>query len=597
LIWRGTRALIARSTAGAAAENSAMNALARLTIRARFHFVMATVSAALLAIAAWGLWSTRAETARAEALFARTQAMATQTGRLREALSAVRRHEAAMIAVSVSNPTEVEPFYAAWKRELDALEGAGKALAAGSALASEQARLVADYRAAIDPVAQQLKDAKMDASAALAYAQRAQETLEQLQANAAQFAQSQQTAFEADRAALVAGAERGSIARLVLVGATLLLVLPLLALTLRSICRPLDAALEVAGRMAAGDLTQPLQAQGRDETARVIGALEQMRQALRGLVGEVRRSSDSIHAAAGEVAQGNTDLSQRTEQSAAQLQRASSNTAALAGTVQQTADSARSANQLAASAASVAERGGAVVSQVVSTMDEISAASRKIADIIGTIDGIAFQTNILALNAAVEAARAGEQGRGFAVVAGEVRSLAQRSADAAKEIKTLIGASVERVEAGSKLVADAGTTMAEIVASVQRVTDIIGEISAAASEQSGGLGQVNTMVNQLDQMTQQNAALVEESAAAAESLKTQAGTLAHVVASFQLDAPGAAPVVVVTAARLPQAAPVEAAPAAATRHERAGRQAIEDAREKSRSGPGGAGHDGDWESF
>jgi len=216
----------------------------------------------------------------------------------------------------------------------------------------------------------------------------------------------------------------------------------------------------------------------------------------------------------------------------------------LTGTVKQSADSARQANQLAASAAEVAARGGVVVSRVVSTMDDINASSKKIADIIGVIDGIAFQTNILALNAAVEAARAGEQGRGFAVVAGEVRNLAQRSAQAAKEIKGLIGASVEKVESGAKLVADAGLTMQEIVGSVQRVTDIIGEITAASSEQSDGIGQVNQAVTQLDQMTQQNAALVEESAAAAESLKEQAVRLAQVVGTFRLDRTSAEPIMV-----------------------------------------------------
>jgi methyl-accepting chemotaxis protein len=211
----------------------------------------------------------------------------------------------------------------------------------------------------------------------------------------------------------------------------------------------------------------------------------------------------------------------------------------LTSTVSQSADAARQANQLASSAAEVAQRGGSVVAQVVSTMDEINTSSKKIADIIGVIDGIAFQTNILALNAAVEAARAGEQGRGFAVVAGEVRTLAQRSAEAAKEIKALIGTSVDKVETGSRLVQDAGTTMGEIVASVQRVTDIIGEITAASAEQSGGIGQVNTAVTQLDQMTQQNAALVEQSAAAAESLKEQAHKLAGVVATFRLERQGA----------------------------------------------------------
>jgi methyl-accepting chemotaxis protein len=254
---------------------------------------------------------------------------------------------------------------------------------------------------------------------------------------------------------------------------------------------------------------------------------------------QVQAATSNIHSASAEIATGNADLSQRTEQTASSLQQTASSMEQLTGTVKQSADSARQANQLASSAAQVAQRGGSVVSQVVSTMDEINASSKKIADIIGTIDGIAFQTNILALNAAVEAARAGEQGRGFAVVASEVRSLAQRSAEAAKEIKGLIGASVDKVEAGSRLVADAGSTMGEIVASVQRVTDMIGEITAAASEQSEGIGQVNTAVVQLDQMTQQNAALVEQSSAAAESLKDQAARLAQVVGTFRLEARGA----------------------------------------------------------
>jgi methyl-accepting chemotaxis protein len=259
-----------------------------------------------------------------------------------------------------------------------------------------------------------------------------------------------------------------------------------------------------------------------------------MQDRLRGLVGQIRQSADSIQVASAEVASGNADLSVRTEQAASNLQQTASSMEQLTGTVRQSADSASTANQLASSAATVAQRGGQVVSQVVSTMDEINTSSKKIVDIIGTIDGIAFQTNILALNAAVEAARAGEQGRGFAVVASEVRSLAQRSAEAAKEIKALIGASVDKVASGSKLVQDAGSTMTEIVASVQRVTDIIGEITAAAAEQSAGIGQVNTAVTQHDQMTQQNAALVEESAAAAESLKDQAQRLAGVVGTFRL---------------------------------------------------------------
>ena len=287
-------------------------------------------------------------------------------------------------------------------------------------------------------------------------------------------------------------------------------------------------------RMAEGDLTQDISAQGSYECSEALHSLQALQVALRKTLGSIRGGADGVSVAAHEIATGNTDLSNRTEQTATNLQRAASSMAQLTGTVNQTAESARTANQLASSASEVAARGGNVVAQVVSTMNEINTASKKIADIIGTIDGIAFQTNILALNAAVEAARAGEQGRGFAVVASEVRSLAQRSAEAAREIKTLIGASVDKVASGSRLVQDAGNTMGEIVASVQRVTDIIGEISAAAAEQSSGIGQINSAVTQLDQMTQQNAALVEESAAAADSLQQQSRRLADTVATFRI---------------------------------------------------------------
>ncbi|MEF7614421.1 methyl-accepting chemotaxis protein [Aquincola sp. MAHUQ-54] len=302
----------------------------------------------------------------------------------------------------------------------------------------------------------------------------------------------------------------------------------------RSITRPVAGAAGLADAVAQGDLSRQVAVEGSDEIARLVGSLNTMTVNLRSMVHQVRQSADSIQVASSEVSVGNADLSSRTEQAASNLQQTAASMEQLTGTVKQSADSAYQANQLAASAADVAARGGSVVSQVVSTMDDIQASSKQIADIIGTIDGIAFQTNILALNAAVEAARAGEQGRGFAVVAGEVRTLAQRSAEAAKEIKGLIGASVDKVASGSRLVADAGQTMQEIVSSVQRVSDIIGEITAAASEQSDGIGQVNTAVTQLDQVTQQNAALVEESAAAAESLKDQAQALVHAVGSFRI---------------------------------------------------------------
>ena len=302
----------------------------------------------------------------------------------------------------------------------------------------------------------------------------------------------------------------------------------------RSITRPLQRAVDATNRIAALDLTELVQGHDRDETGRLLSALGAMQQSLQQLVAQIRSSTDSISTASAEIATGNQDLANRTEESASSLQQASTSMDQLTGTVRHSAESARTANQLAASAASVATRGGEVVSQVVHTMDEINDSSKKISDIISVIDGIAFQTNILALNAAVEAARAGEQGRGFAVVASEVRSLAGRSAEAAKEIKALIGASVDKVEAGSRLVGEAGTTMHEIVASVQRVSGIIGEIADAAVAQSSGIAQINATVSQLDQMTQQNAALVEDGAAAAESLKDQAARLATVVAQFKM---------------------------------------------------------------
>nr|WP_305800550.1 methyl-accepting chemotaxis protein [Shinella sp. XGS7] len=302
----------------------------------------------------------------------------------------------------------------------------------------------------------------------------------------------------------------------------------------QSITRPMAEAVQVADRIGAGDLSSRIDVRSRDETGQLLAALKRMNDGLVAIVTQVRNSSDSIATGSTQIATGNADLSQRTEEQASNLQQTAASMEELTATVRQNADTARQASQMASSASGVASQGGQVVGQVVSTMEEITASSRRINDIIGVIDGIAFQTNILALNAAVEAARAGEQGRGFAVVAGEVRSLAQRSATAAREIKSLIGVSVERVETGARLCDEAGRTMGEIVAQVQRVTDLIGEISAASSEQSKGIGQVGDAVQQLDQVTQQNAALVEESAAAAESLKHQAAQLAQTVSQFKL---------------------------------------------------------------
>jgi methyl-accepting chemotaxis protein len=302
----------------------------------------------------------------------------------------------------------------------------------------------------------------------------------------------------------------------------------------RMIVRPLRQATALAGRIAGGDLSAEIEVIGRDETAQLLQALKDMNRSLQKIVNDVRSSAEAIGIGTTQTAAGNADLSQRTEEQASSLEETASSMEELTSTVKQNADNARQANELAAGASDVAVKGGAVVGQVVSTMSSIKDSSRKIVDIIAVIDGIAFQTNILALNAAVEAARAGEQGRGFAVVASEVRSLAQRSAAAAKEIKGLITDSVGKVDEGTRLVGEAGKTMDEIVTSVKRVTDIMGEIAAASREQSSGIEQVNQAITQMDQVTQQNAALVEEAAAAAESLQQQAQSLTQAVSIFKV---------------------------------------------------------------
>jgi len=306
----------------------------------------------------------------------------------------------------------------------------------------------------------------------------------------------------------------------------------------RSITQPLADAVAAAGRIKDGDLTRTIASHGSDEVGRLMAAMRDMQAGLVAVVGRVRGNAESVATASAQIAQGNIDLSQRTEEQASALEQTAATMNQLGATLKHSADNALQADQLARSASAVAQQGGAVVGEVVQTMKGIEESSRKIAEIIGTIDGIAFQTNILALNAAVEAARAGDQGRGFAVVATEVRALAQRSAEAAREIKGLISTSVERVGQGTALVDRAGATMADVVASIRRVTDIVGEISNAAREQSTGVGQVGEAVMQMDQTTQQNAALVEQSAAAAESLKGQAGQLVLAVAVFKLSQAG-----------------------------------------------------------
>ncbi|MBL8324164.1 MAG: HAMP domain-containing protein [Rubrivivax sp.] len=476
---------------------------------------------------------------------------------VRAELAAVRLAEKQML-IDYEDGATVGKLREQWVRSIDTTRKALEGLLEGdddedNALARQAIERLAAYRQGVEPVLQNIQKGNYDNSrAADRMLERPKADIAAAEALVARIhkivrAEVAQTRGDFDATMTRLLAALGAVVVLVV-----LIVTPLTLLNSRSITAPIAQARAAAQAIAGGDLTREIEASGHDEPAELLEALHQMQGGLAQLVGRLHGASGSLQAASLEVASGNADLSQRTEQTAGNLQQAASALTELTATVNQTAQSARTANQLASSASSVAQRGGEVVSQVVATMDEISASSRKIADIIGTIDGIAFQTNILALNAAVEAARAGEQGRGFAVVAGEVRSLAQRSAEAAREIKSLIGGSVEKVESGSRLVADAGTTMSEIVTSVQRVTDIIAEISAAAAEQSQGVQQVSSTVGQLDQATQQNAALVEQSAAAAESLKEQSRQLAELVSAFKVTGSATA---LVTAAPVPTAAP------------------------------------------
>jgi methyl-accepting chemotaxis protein len=370
----------------------------------------------------------------------------------------------------------------------------------------------------------------------------------------------------------------------------------------RSIARPLERSIDVANQVAGGDLTADVHPEGRDEVTRLQQALQDMVMSLRKVVTTVRVGVDSVAVSSGEIASGNQDLSNRTEEQASNLEQTAASMEQLSSTVKQNTESARQANQLAAAASEVAGRGGQAVGQVVDTMGQIQASSRKIAEIIGVIDGIAFQTNILALNAAVEAARAGEQGRGFAVVAGEVRNLAQRSAQAAREIKGLIADSVDKVESGSRQVTEAGKTMKDLVVQVRRVTDLLGEIASATLEQNQGIGSVNNAVTKLDQMTQQNAALVEESAAAAASLKDQANQLAQAVSIFKLGQNESRKAIAAAQAAARAAVPAAAAaPAATPAKPAASEPALEPAARtkllRPQLPPAPAAKSDDWEEF
>ncbi len=584
-----------------------MNTLLRnFTIRTRMLGAIALVLGLLGLVGGAGLWGLGRVSASSDRFTTITHADTVVLGELRTAMGEVRRYEKDLV-INCDSAAQQAAFRPKWQGAVDTVRARARQLAVSGVPAQADAAKriddgLAGYAALALPVLKAIEiggfnDAPV-ANKAIDPARKLARAAEQ-QINAlAELLAAQTQAAVADQRQVVQLAWAVFAAAL---ATAVLLVVPLTLFNMSSICGPIDQARLLAECIANGDLSSPVKTSGADETAALLRALETMQTSLHAIVGQVRQSADSIQVASAEVAAGNIDLSQRTEQSASSLQQTASSLEQLTGNVRQSADAASQANQLAASASNVARRGGEVVAQVVSTMDEINGSSKRIADIIGTIDGIAFQTNILALNAAVEAARAGEQGRGFAVVASEVRSLAQRSAEAAREIKGLIGSSVEKVETGARLVQDAGSTMGEIVASVQRVTDIIGEITAAAAEQSSGIGTVNGAVNQLDQMTQQNAALVEQSAAAAESLKDQAQRLAEVVGRFQLG--GSAPA-------LPPASPAWRAPApaaAATHRPAAARPPVAALRAAAsrapaftqtvQTVPAASAESSDWESF
>jgi methyl-accepting chemotaxis protein len=514
--------------------------LRNVSIRTR---LLACTAAMLLALALTSLAAfggLRFVAGNYAGLAERQYALLTLMADVQHSMGALRRFEKDML-INLDRPEDIEKYFVRWGEQHKKLETSIQAMKAavsteeGAQLAAEFEKNIADYVGATLPVLRRVKEGGLDSAVAgNRLLDKAKEPFHNAEKTVATANQKIKEALGVGSQKLSRVADWVGFAILGLLGLALLAGVAGAYVLLRSIIAPLADGVALANRVAAGDLSVQPVVTGRDEVSALMGALASMSESLTRVVGSVRDTSGQIAVASTEVAQGNTDLSERTERAASSLQQTASSVEQLTATVRQTADAAQQANQLASTASSVAARGGEVVAQVVSTMDAIHASSKKISDIIGTIDGIAFQTNILALNAAVEAARAGEQGRGFAVVASEVRSLAQRSADAAREIKNLIGASVEKVESGSRLVGNAGTTMNEIVASVQRVSDIIGEISTAAHEQSAGIGQVNGAVAQLDQMTQQNAALVEQSAAAAESLKEQAARLSNTVNVFKL---------------------------------------------------------------
>jgi len=530
---------VARHGAGMFTHFADLTTMPSLSIRKRLILAAAFVGLCMAGLALYAQLSLRASEQATEAFFTRPQVQARQAGELKAALGTLFMHEKNML-ISYELLSEAQRHEQLWRaswREAEGLLASLRALRpdaeSGAALAELEAGL-RGYRSGFEPVMKEVLEERLLTPAegnramqpVLPAVQRAQAALQTLvRVSAAQ-------ADEA-RAALEARARHTRWVLTLGLSVCLALCLAVLLLTTRSVVRAIGAARAAAERIAAGELSVAIVPQGDDEAAQMLLALARMQQSLAGLVGEVRDTTAGLHAASQDIASGNQDLSERSEHSASSLQQTSASMALLSDKVQRSAADAQTARALASDASRVATRGGEVVAQVVQTMDEIQASSKRIGDIVGVIDGLAFQTNILALNAAVEAARAGEQGRGFAVVAAEVRSLATRSAEAAKEIKQLIGASVHKVGSGTALVVDAGQTMQDIVQSVRSVSATIAGISASAQQQSQELGEVSSAVAQLDELTQRNAALVEQSAAAAEGLRERAERLQGLVAGFR----------------------------------------------------------------
>jgi methyl-accepting chemotaxis protein len=522
-------------------EDATMNMSAvmrRFTIRTRMYCAIAIVLVLLLMVGGVGLYGLLHNENANEAYRQASFSEVSELSSMRETIGHMRQHEKNMLldageALSVDKDAEL------WHADLKALRHLCERMLEGeededNPIVRVVLGKLVTYQKAIEAVHDELQSGMLNGHDALGKLAPALALADQLDLHmqdidkvmAKESAQSAQAQHDSVKHTIWA------FAGVVLFA--LLVVTPSTILNQRCICDPIDEARRLAQAIAQGQLNNTVNSQGQDEASELLRGLQSMQQSLREMVTGVRVSADSISTASSEIASGNMDLSTRTESTASSLQETASSMEQLTGTVRHSAESAGQANALARAAADMAHRGSDIVSQVVSNMSEIDGTSKRINDIISVIDGIAFQTNILALNAAVEAARAGEQGRGFAVVAGEVRSLAQRSATAAREIKQLILASGQKVESGTRLVHDAGSAMGEILSSVQRVSDIIGEITAASSEQSSGISQVNQAVTNLDQMTQQNAALVEQSAAAAASLKDQAQRLTQAMAVFHV---------------------------------------------------------------